>query len=81
MNNYIQQNYSNTVGLQIEHFDSVNWEGIRLATRQDKKRNQMLKCLHNQWPTNARNHRWNISETNICSLCTTEVESWQHILQ
>ena len=80
-NNDIRRHYNNTVGLKYEHFDSVNWEGICTATRKNINRNQMLKYQHNQWPTNERNHKWNISDSNVCQLCNTEVETWQHILK
>ena len=77
----IKKHYKNTVGLNENYFDNVNWEGIRLATRNHKNRRQILKCLHNQWPVLDRNHRWNISDNNICVMCTEEVETWQHVLQ
>ena len=77
----IMRHYHNTVGQDKLVFNNVNLEGIQLATRKHEQRNQMLKCLHNQWPTNERNHKWNISDTNIYQMCTTEIETWQHVLQ
>ena len=77
----IKRHYNNSVGLHKQRFEQVQWESIRLATRKHANRSQMLKCLHNQWPTNERNHKWGISDANICQLCNTEVETWQHVLQ
>ena len=79
--NDIKRHYNNTVGLSHQTFNQVNWESIRLSTRNHSDKNQMLKCLHNQWPTYERNHRWKIADTNMCPLCNTKPETWQHVLQ
>ena len=71
----IQRHYHNAVGLDKTLFHNVNWDAIRLAIRKHSNRSQMLKCLHNQWPTLAHDHKWNRSSTNIYPMCTVFVES------
>ena len=77
----IVKHYQNTVGLSDTLFDQINWDAIHLATRNQAFRYQILRCLHNQWPTMARSFKWQQSDTDICQMCNTHSESWQHILR
>ena len=79
--NNIIQHYQNTVGLSDTLFDQINWDAIHLATRNHVNRNQILKCVHNQWPTMTRSFKWQQSNTDICQMCNDHSESWQHILR
>ena len=44
-----------------------------------KKIGKRIKNIQNQWDTRDRCMQWKKSKTNICSLCHSEPETWQHI--
>ena len=41
---------------------------------------QYSRILHKQWPTMKRNFLWKYSETDKCPMCTTQVETREHVL-
>ena len=40
-----------------------------------------MKSLHHLWNTQKIAFQWNKSKSDTCSLCQSQTESWQHVLQ
>ena len=77
----IIKHYKNVVKVPEKAFENIQWHTLKLALRDSKNKNSVLKALHSQWQTMHVCHKWNLSKTAECPLCEQEDENWNHVLQ
>ena len=75
------KHYRNVVKLDPCFFDYVDWESIQLALNDYDKISQSLKALHSQWNTMPTCKLWKRANSDMCPLCDSEPETWQHVLR
>ena len=61
----------------------IEWRAFNDVTAQMKKdrRIQVMKIVHNHWPTMAREFDWKRAPSNVCPLCQKYTETRSHIFQ
>ncbi len=58
---------------------SKNFEDIATITLCTKLRSFLYRLTHFAIPTNTKLHKWNIVDSELCTLCNTEPETYQHL--
>ena len=76
-----KKHFRNVVKLPVEHYDSIDWESIRLALTKNEHMSQYIKYIHSQWNTMTICQRWQSSGTSTCPVCRIDNEDWKHVLQ
>ena len=62
---------------------NIEWKGLRSAIRREKHSNKahVCKLVHKQWPTMYMLERNGMSTTDVCPMCMSKIETWDHVFQ
>ena len=74
---------SNSMNLTSSQMSQIGWRYFNEVTQQMKKvrRIQIMKMIHNHWPTMSREFDWKRASSNLCPICQQAPETRSHIFQ
>ena len=79
----VESKISSSFCLTPSQMHRIEWRNFRqvLQSHKKHKRTKIVKMIHNHWPTNHREFKWNRSTTDKCPLCKMKIETRDHIFQ
>ena len=80
MKGEIEDYYEKRFGIHPQMIPQIEWTSIQKIFKRNKTtKHNLAKLLHRQHNTMLTCYKWNTSKVATCPLCTTEIESDDHI--